>query len=73
MARPKSLIKSLNITQAGRAHNCRSNNKHRILKGESRLTVKDGSDEHNYCLACAAKFVDAAIVELNKLRGTILK
>lgn len=73
MARQKSLTKSLSITQAGRAHNCRSNKKHRILRGESRLTVKEGSDELNYCLTCAAKFIDAAIDELNELRGTLPK
>ena len=54
MARPRSLIVSMEWTYAGRAHDCRNNNKdHRIEKGQRRLTIKCDGDEHHYCVACA--------------------
>jgi hypothetical protein len=57
MPRPRSLILSMEITTAGRAHNCRQSDKHRIEKGTRRLTVKSDGDEHHYCLACATTFL----------------
>lgn len=57
MPRPKSLLVSMEITVAGRAHNCRFNDEHRIQKGQSRLSVKVDGDEHHYCLACAHSFL----------------
>lgn len=63
----KSLIKNVRITQAGAAHNCKSNKKHRLSKGEYRLTVKEGQTSSNYCLACGRKFIEGSIVRLNGL------
>ena len=57
MARPKSLIVSMEITTAGRAHDCRYNKNHRLEKGDRRLTVRSDGDEHHYCLACAKVFL----------------
>jgi hypothetical protein len=57
VARPRSLIVSMEITTAGRAHNCRHNDAHRIEKGVKRLTVKSDGDEHHYCLNCATGFL----------------
>lgn len=56
MPRPRSLIVSMEITTAGRAHNCRQSGRHRIEKGMKRLTVKSDGDSHHYCLACARAF-----------------
>jgi hypothetical protein len=49
----KSLLVTMEITAAGRAHNCRYNKRHRLEKGVKRLTIKSDGDEHHYCLACA--------------------
>jgi hypothetical protein len=57
MARPKSLLASMEITVAGRAHDCRFNEDHRIQKGCNRLTIKVDGDPHHYCLACARSFL----------------
>ena len=57
MARPKSLLVNMEVTTAGRAHDCRHNKNHRIEKGVSRLTIKSDGDEHHYCLACAKMFL----------------
>jgi hypothetical protein len=67
MPRPKSLIVSMEITTAGRAHNCRQSNKHRIEKGISRLTVKSDGDEHHYCIACATSFLVKDVARLQDL------
>lgn len=67
MPRPRSLIVSMEITTAGRAHNCRQSDKHRIEKGERRLTVKSDGDEDHYCLACATTFLTKDVERLQSL------
>jgi hypothetical protein len=57
MPRPKSVVVSMEITTAGRAHDCRYNKNHRLEKGMSRLTIKEDGDEHHYCLPCARTFL----------------
>lgn len=57
VARPKSLIVSMEITDAGTSHNCRNNENHRIAKGDKRLTVKTDDGPRHYCLACARGFL----------------
>lgn len=68
MGRPKSLIKNIQITEAKRTHSCKSNNKHKILKGNLRITVKEGQNERNYCIDCGKRFIELAINELDELR-----
>ena len=67
MARPRSLIVSMEWTEAGRGHDCRNNKNHRIEKGQRRLTVKSDGDEHHYCVACATGFLAADIRRLQLL------
>ena len=67
MSRPKSLIVSMEWTEVGRAHDCRSNKKHRLEKGQRRLTIKSDGDEHHYCVACAKTFLAADIKRLQTL------
>lgn len=71
MARPRSLIVSMEITVAGRAHNCRQSDGHRIEKGMKRLTVKSNGDQHHYCLACARTFLAKDVERLQALRAEI--
>jgi hypothetical protein len=54
-------------THAGRAHNCRYNKKHRLEKGQPRLTIKADGDEHHYCVACAKNFLAVDIKRLQAL------
>lgn len=68
MARPRSLIVSMEITVAGNSHNCRNNDGHRIQKGAKRLTIKSDGDRHHYCLACAKGFL---IKDAERLRALI--
>ena len=71
MPRPRSLIVSMTITNAGRAHSCRQDDGHKILKGDARLTIKSDGDDHHYCLACAQKFLEADIMNLRRLLGDV--
>jgi hypothetical protein len=54
-------------THAGRAHDCRFNKKHRLEKGQRRLTIKSDGDEHHYCVACAKTFLVGDIKRLQVL------
>lgn len=67
----KSLIVSMAITSAGRAHYCRYNKKHRLEKGSKRLTIKSNGDEHHYCIACARVFLVKDIDRLKILLADV--
>jgi hypothetical protein len=67
MPRPRSLIVSMEWTQAGRAHDCRFNGNHRIQKGQRRLTIRADGEEHHYCVGCAKSFLAADIKRLENL------
>ena len=69
MGRPKSLVKNIYVSKAKRAHTCKSNAKHKIQKGDHRLTVKEGQSERNYCMDCGKQFLDLAIEELQSIRS----
>jgi len=71
MGRPKSVLKRLEITVAGNTHSCRFNKKHRIRKGDRRLTIFEGQDKRNYCLTCAARSLDLGIESLRSLRAAV--
>ena len=67
MLRPKSVVVSMEITTAGRAHDCRYNKNHRLEKGIRRLTIREDGDEHHYCLACGRIFLVQGIKRLQSL------
>ena len=67
MSRPRSLIVSMEWTLAGRAHDCRNNKNHRLVKGQRRLTIRSDGDEHHYCVACAKTFLVADIKRLQTI------
>ena len=71
MGRAKSVLVSMTITVAGRAHNCRFNDKHRIEKGVSRLTIKQDGDEHHYCLRCAQVFLAKGLERLGEIQTSV--
>ena len=66
MGRPKSLLVSMEITVAGKSHNCRFNDGHRIAMGDKRLTIKTDDGPHHYCLPCARTFLAR---DTERLRG----
>lgn len=71
MAKPKSLIKNIQLTIAKRSHSCKSNAQHKIANGEARLTVKEGQNESNYCLECGKRFLQLAMDDLSEMQRKI--
>jgi len=67
----KSLLVSMELTTAGRAHDCRYNKRHRIEKGTPRLTIKVDGDDHHYCLVCAQAFTSSSTERLAAIRAEI--
>jgi hypothetical protein len=67
MPRLRSLIVTMEWTEAGRGHDCRFNKAHRIEKGQRRLTIKSDGEHHNYCVACAKTFLVADIKRLQEI------
>jgi uncharacterized protein YbbK (DUF523 family) len=65
MGRPKSFLPQLTVELAKSSHNCRFNKKHRIAKGQKRLTAKEGRSLLRYCPNCAVGFLrlDIATIE----------
>jgi hypothetical protein len=64
----KSLIKTLAVTQAKRAHNCQNNNSHKILKGGWRLEVREGQQTKRYCILCAKSFLKKTKEEIEAIQ-----
>lgn len=71
MPRVKSLLDRVEIDQAGKAHNCQANARHRIEKGEKRLKVRNGRSWDHYCLECAKTIVARDIAALQAVTGNI--
>jgi hypothetical protein len=73
MARPKSLIKTLAVTQAKRAHNCQNNNSHKILKDDWRLEVREGRQTKRYCILCAKSFLEKTEEEIKAVQQQLMQ
>ncbi len=71
MGRPKSLIKNVQVTVAGKAHSCKANKSHRISKGDRRLTIKEGQSTSHYCLECGRRFVQLSVEHLGRVASGI--
>lgn len=67
MAKGKSLTKKLVINTAKKKHKCKSNSKHIILKGDIRLEVHEGRNNHTYCKDCGIKFTQTGLEELARV------
>jgi hypothetical protein len=65
----KSLVLSVQIDIAERAHNCQANDKHRITRGDSRLKVRNGRSWDHYCRSCALAMIARGIDRLEGLRS----
>ena len=67
MPRIRSLVERTLVDEAGRAHNCQANARHRVQRGDKRLKVRNGRSWDHYCLDCAQAIVDRDIGKLNEL------
>jgi hypothetical protein len=67
MARPKSVLPKLVVDKAARKHACQHSKLHDVAKDEVRLRVYDSRSDEKYCRACAIKFLNSDIAELQGL------
>ena len=67
MARPKSFLLPMEVSQALRAYNCQHNAQHRLNCGDKRLAVSNGRGDDHYCAACARSFIQRDIERLQAL------
>lgn len=65
----KSLIESVKIDVALRAHNCQANARHRVERGDIRLKVRNGRSWDHYCRECASKIITRDIARLTVLQA----
>lgn len=63
----RSIIETVRVDRAGKAHNCQANSKHRINKGDVRLKVRNGLGWDHYCRACAQQIIAKGIGRLKEL------
>ena len=63
----KTLVDTVKVENALRAHNCQANNKHRIQKGEIRLAVKNQRSWNYYCKTCGENIISRDIEKLQAL------
>lgn len=75
MGKPRSLLRTLSVTAAGKRHTCRSDKNHVLHKGDPMLIVKVDRDSAHYCIDCGLKFINNArqqllLVEEQLERGT---
>ena len=71
MGKVKSLILSVNVDHAKRAHNCQANSRHRIQKGDKRLNVRNGRSWDRYCWDCSQKMIEFGQAKLFDLKDEL--
>ena len=66
-----SLLVSMTVDRAERAHSCRANMRHLVSCGDLRLKMKEGRSHRHYCVACAEAFIWTARVKLAALEAQL--
>jgi hypothetical protein len=67
----KALLRSLSVRESGKAHTCRRNRAHLLVKGDLMLVVKEARDERHYCSTCAKRFILTARERLDDLEASL--
>lgn len=67
MPRIRSLVTRVEIDVAKKAHNCQANARHRIVRGDKRLSVRSGRSWDRYCLECGRNIVQRDLGALEAL------
>ena len=63
----KAVLHPLSVDQAGKAHDCQHNKRHRIVKGETRLKFKVQRTYEHFCVDCALRMIEKARTRLDEL------
>ncbi len=65
----KSLVIRVEFDEALNSHNCQANARHRIIKGNRRLKVRNGRSWDHYCISCAIGILAGDIKKLQALQN----
>jgi hypothetical protein len=57
----------MQVDEAQKAHDCQSNPRHRLGRGDKRLKVSNGRGHDHYCVECAVAFINRDIAKLQLL------
>jgi hypothetical protein len=68
MPRIKSLLIRVKIDETVNAHDCQANSRHRLVRGDRRLKVRNGRSWDHYCVSCATVMIESGIAELQELQ-----
>jgi hypothetical protein len=71
MPRIKSLLIRVEMDEALKAHNCQANSKHRLVRGDRRLKVRNARSWDHYCVPCAIVMIERDIAELQDLQSRL--
>jgi hypothetical protein len=64
MAKYKSVLVGLRVVHAGRVRKCYHNKRHKIVKGDIVLEVRDDMNWMGYCAECGAEMLTIAVAEM---------
>lgn len=67
MAKPKSLLPSVVVDEAKKAHNCQHNAAHRLELGDKRLRVRVRRTHEHFCSTCSLEIIERDIAKLQAL------
>lgn len=71
MAKFKNVVVASRVVNAGRKRKCYHAPKHKILKGETCLEVRDGRAWKGYCRPCANEMFARAAALLSQLQQAV--
>ncbi len=71
MPRIKTLLTTVEIDVAKRAHNCQGNPAHRLQMGDRRLAVKNERNWDYYCIDCGMKILERDAAKLKEILAAI--
>lgn len=67
----RSLLTNARLDMAGNSHDCQFNSRHRIVKGDTRLKVRNKRSWDHYCLQCAQSIVSNSQNSLTHLAAQV--
>jgi len=67
MPRPKTILQSIEVDEAKRAHNCQHNAAHRLECGDKRLKVKNQRSCEHFCCACGLEIIARDMAKLKEI------
>ncbi len=71
MPRIRSLVTAVQIDIVQRAHDCQGDPKHRLTKGDRRLSVKKERGWDNYCMGCGKRILERDAAKIAALLQAI--